>query len=241
MAAPLPVGKILLGAFLIPWWNRKAFARALAIPMMLIVALTLSWYYAGEHLPSWANWAACLGYAAFFALFAVTCHRLVLLDPARVARRAEPRWTWRESLFLWWLIGAWLTYVVVSMAGATLLGSVLANATRIDTQIGMRWVIEIAGIPAIYAVARMSPAFPAVAIDHRPDLKWALAITRGNGWRLFVVVGVLPWALSSLVGLAYRSNPSPLEMLALAILGTALFAVEIAALSISYRELTREN
>ena len=209
---------------------------------MLIVAYTLSWHYANEHLPGWVNWAACLGYAAFFALFAVTCHRLVLLDAAAVARRAEPRWTWREGLFLWWLIGAWLTYLVVWMAASLLLGTVLANATRLvtDTQAGLDWITRFAAIPSIYAVARMSLAFPAVAIDRRPTLRWAWELTRGNGWRLFVVVGVLPWALSQLVGFAYRSDATPVETLVLSIVGTTLFAVEVAALSLAYRELTKE-
>jgi hypothetical protein len=43
------------------------------------------------------------------------------------------------------------------------------------------------------------------------------------------------------VGLLYRGNATAVETAILTFLGSALFAVEIAALSLSYRELTREE
>ena len=65
--------------------------------------------------------------------------------------------------------------------------------------------------------------------------------TRGNGWRLLLGVGGLPFVLSVLVGLIYRNDATTAEWLLLTILAVALFAVEIAAISLSYRELTRDE
>ena len=233
MAAPLPVGKILAGAFLIPWWNRKAFARALAFPLALLATLMLAWYFTDALLANFAKVLLCLAYAALFTLFAVTCHRLVLLDPAAVARNPVPSWSLREGLFFGWMVGAWLLFLVVFLVTLTIAVNALGMVFESVRTTAAR-------MPALYVFARLSPLFPATAVDRKVDLKWAWRLTRGNGLRLMLIVGFLPWALSYLPPLLYRSEATALETILLTVAGIALFAVEIAALSISYRELTKE-
>ena len=46
---------------------------------------------------------------------------------------------------------------------------------------------------------------------------------------------------SHLVGLLYRDEATAAEIVLLTVLGTALFALEIAALSVAYRELVRNE
>ena len=82
---------------------------------------------------------------------------------------------------------------------------------------------------------------PATAVDRNVDLKWAWRLTKSQGWRLFIVVAILPWIISELVALLYRGDATAVETVVLTFIGTALFAVEIAALSLSYRELTKEE
>jgi hypothetical protein len=240
MTSRLPVAKVVYGAFAFPWWHRRAFARALAIPLVSLVTFTLSWYYAGEWLPPYSNWVLCLVWAALFAVLAVTCHRLVLLDATSVASRSVPRWSWRETRFLYWLVAIWLICWIASIAAMTLvlnLGMMVMRPTdlRLDS-----WAQSFAGIPAGYVFARLAPIFPATAIDRTVGLRWAWTLTRGNGWRLFLIVAVLPWLISAAVALLYRGNATVVETVLLSFLGSALFAVEIAALSLAYRELTKE-
>jgi hypothetical protein len=99
----------------------------------------------------------------------------------------------------------------------------------------------LASLPALYLVARLSLVFPATAIDRHVGLRWAWRMSRGNGWRLVVVVTVLPWLVSHLVGLLYRDEATAAEIVLLTVIGTALFALEIAALSVAYRELVRNE
>lgn len=241
MSAPLPVAKVVYGAFLFPWWHRRAFARALAVPLVSLVTLTLSWYYASDSLPKYSSWVLCFVWAALFSVFAVTCHRLVLLDPASVAPRPVPRWSWRETRFLYWLIGIWLICWTAGIAAITVILNVALMAMGPP---GDGWFSEgqyLASVPAGYLFARLSPIFPATAIDRRVDLKWAWKLTQANGWRLFLVVAILPWIISAAIGLLYRGNATAVEIGILTFLGSALFAVEIAALSLSYRELAREE
>jgi hypothetical protein len=240
MAAPLPVGKILLGAFLVPWWNRKAFARALAFPLALLATLMLSWYFSAKHLSGSVQFLLCVVYAAFFTLFAVTCHRLVLLDPRTVARDPVPKWSRREGLFFGWIVGAGLMYMVVSLVVMlVVLNTLLKSIDDEFLKSAFGWFDAAAKVPAVYLFARLSPLFPATALDRQVDLRWAWELTRGNGWRMVVVVGVLPWALSYVTPALYRSGATVVELGILTVAGIALFAVEIAALSISYRELTK--
>jgi hypothetical protein len=244
MAAPLPVGKILLGAFLVPWWNRKEFFRALVFPLALLATLMLSWYFTDALLANFVKFLLCVAYAALFTLFAVACHRLVLLDPVAVARNPVPSWSRRESLFLGWLIGAWLLYLVTFLVILTIAVNALGivfEGFRASPAESFGWLEATAKMPAFYVFARLSPLFPATAVDRKVDLQWAWRLTRGNGLRLMVIVGFLPWALSYLPPLLYRSEATALETVLLTVAGIGLFAIEIAALSISYRELTKES
>jgi hypothetical protein len=240
MAAPLPVGKVLMGAFLVPWWHRKAFTRALAFPLALLATLVLTWYFTAKLLPAFVNILLCLVYAALFTLFAVTTHRLVLLDPDAVAKNPVPGWTRREGLFFGWMVGAWLLFVfaffVVLMVVVNAVGFGFEGLIKSH----LVWIETAASVPALYLLARLSPLLPATAVDRRVDLRWAWELTRGNGWRLMAITGVLPWVLSWVTPLLYRSDATTAELVVLTVAGIALFAIEIAALSISYRELTKE-
>jgi hypothetical protein len=100
------------------------------------------------------------------------------------------------------------------------------------------WGMHVVKIPALYVFARLCVLFPAAALDRNPTLRWAWDLTRRNGLRLMVVVGVLPWLFSNLVYYLYRDDATRVEWVALTVAAVALFAVEIAAVSISYRELS---
>ena len=231
-------------ALLVPWRRRKDFALALPVPLALIAGLYLSWYLAENWMRQIAGWPLFFVYwglfGLFFTLFAVTCHRLVLLQSRPLGRIALPRWSWRESWFFLRLVGVWGIYLAVWWL-CLLLG---ANAWPRAAGDVSEWLkaIETAGkVPALYVIARLSLVFPATAIDRPASFRWAWRASRGNGWRLVVVVTVLPWLVGLLFGLLYREDPTMAETVLLTVAGTALFAFEIAALSVAYRELTRDD
>lgn len=230
----LDLGKVIVGAFVVPWWHWRDFLRVLAFPIAAMATLGLAWYFTVAKLPPWTAIPVCVAYGVLFAIFAVSCHRLVLLD----ARRVEAGWSRREFRFLFWLLGIYLVGVAIWLPLWTLIINVAMNLPGAGRPEQMDdWMRQLAAVPAFYVGARLAPILPAVALEQNVSFRWAWRFTRGNGWRLVVVVGVLPWAISQLVGLLYRSDPTALETAALTVVGIALFAVEIAALSISYREL----
>jgi hypothetical protein len=241
VSARLDVGKVVLGAFLVPWWNRRAFVRTLAIPLLLLLTLSLSWHYFGRDLPGLVQWLLYALYGAFFAVFAVITHRLVLLDPDAAPARWMPQWSWRETRFFLWLAGIWSMLAVVALLIATLLMNAWVWSIEKPPQETLDWLMFAAKIPALYLFARVCLVFPASAIDRRLDPRRSWQLTRHNGWRLLLVVAVLPWALTNLVWLMYREEPTAVETVALSFLWFALFAVEVTALSLSYRELTKDE
>ncbi len=81
--------------------------------------------------------------------------------------------------------------------------------------------------------------FPAVAVSKQVSLKWAWNLSKGNGWRLAILVGVLPWLISHALDLLYRDNGTVIETMLLAFLGFPFIAVETSAISLAYRELIK--
>jgi hypothetical protein len=241
VAARIDLGKVALGALLVPWWNRRAFTRALAVPLLTLAALTLSWHYASTYVPTWAGWLLYVVYWALFGLFAVTTHRLVLLDPATVAARMVPRWSGRETRFFLRIVALGVLFAAVTWVTLAVLINVLMWFRKPPDSETFEWMAFGARLPAIYFFGRFCLVFPAIAVDRESGFRWAWRLSQGNGWRLFILVGVLPWIVSYALGLLYREQATVAETIVLTALGIALFAVEIAAISLSYRELTKEQ
>jgi hypothetical protein len=231
----LPVGKILLGAFVYPWWARRAFAKALAVPAALIAVSHVLMFMFAQQLPYALLWVAFVGVWALWAVYAVICHRLILLQqqPADVA--VIPRWTRRETVFCAWLLLTGLMDWVLTMLSTIVAAALPMSGGSLDIQAWAGWIIS--GTLGTYVAARLAPVFPAAAVDNGIGLAAAWRLTRNNGWRMAVAIGALPWALTFAMRFIYRDESSILQVVLVVALSTILLAVEIAALSLAYREL----
>jgi hypothetical protein len=232
----LPVPRILAEAITLPWERRAAFAKALALPAIAIVATQVGWYLANEQLSDPMKWAAWGANKILWVLFAVICHRLVLLGlrPADVAR--VPGWGSRETLFLGWLLLLWAIIMPIVLGLIMVFGTIVG---QFSTALFDASVDSIQLVIGIYFFARLSLVFPATAIDVRTNPVKAWRQTRGNGWRLVVVIGVFPWAFGEIAAFISGDEPGIAKAVLVTALTTVLLAVEISALSLSYRELTQ--
>lgn len=235
---PLPVTKIILGAILIPWQKRVRMLQALILPLTGLAAMAAL----SSYLEQGSGWSLQLAftivYILIFTVFAVICHRLVLLGDDAVPTYGFSKWTRRETRFSGWLLGIYLIFTVVAMLigaiGLTLIWNLIEGFEE-----SFYWIMWILSAPGLYVFARLSLVLPATAIDNRPNLAWSWGLSSNNGWRLVIVVGVLPWLMAMLQWLLLRDNASIVEIVIVALLGYALLTVEIAALSLSYRELSQ--
>jgi hypothetical protein len=220
----LPVLKVLFGAAYTVWRDRGVFARGLAVPMIALTAVYICWPKRGG--PLWLALAFSLVYLLLATLIAVTCHRLVLIGRGAWSGNWVPPWSIRETRFLGWMLGiCFISFIAGALVALPLSG------VR-----GIAWLV-ISAVTA-YVAARCSLVLPAAAVDERLSFSGSWRLSRGNGWRLALIVTGLPYAMSWLVWILYRQGATMVERAVLTFLASALIALEVAALSISYRELS---
>lgn len=249
MPAPLPVIKTICDAFRFVWDRKFRMLRALLIPAVAVSLLKFSPYliqqissdprFYGHALFGWLSF---LLQTAIYALLAITCHRLALIGDSAVPDYGLRPWTTREWRYLGWaivILTIWLLYsfVVNSVLISTVARDVQVEAIQ-ETFRTMKNLSYVAYIPAVYILSRLSVLYPAISLDRQVTAQWAWQLTVDNGWRLTVVVGLLPWVLYFLVSFLLRDDASWVELVLLNLIGFVLFAVEVVVLSFSYKHLT---
>ena len=242
--AKLRVFKILFDAFTLVWFRRADFMRALWLPFLLMLALAGAWDFSEASLPSGFKWVYAVAYYFLLVLFVVNCHRVVLLNSQRTKEWAVPKWSWRETRFLGWTTCIWVIGATCAVAGSMIAFTFIGNVTP-----QFLWPVNLKSSTwtfiseyfmkflYVYNFARLCLMLPSIAVDKSLSFQRAIKLSRANGWRLAIVVSIIPLAIHIIAKIVYRDNASAWEyMLWLTITG-ALLTVEIAALSLSYREL----
>lgn len=173
-----------------------------------------------------------------FVLLAVFCHRSMLLPHLRDSSTLKFFFTSRERKFFAWFVGV---YFLVGLSVA-LSGLVLVLVSRTVGDAFM--VVGILILPGFccYVLGRWSLVFPSIALDLSMDIGWSWKQTRGNGWRMSFLVGFLPITTGGFFGyLLSYAVPSHFPVVHSFLHPFAYFIftpVEIAVLSIAFRELT---
>ena len=231
----LPIVKVLFEAFSTPWVLRTAFIKKLSIPILLLIGSS----YLEVYLDGISGYLlAFVGYL-IYAFFAVTCHRIIILGPNSVPELGIRKWTMRETRFLGWLIGVYI------MIGLMIFGVALFPS-MISPLFGEKAIYYIplsvvAALPGVYVLSRLSLIFPAVSVDEKIDIKWAWDISRNNGWRLAIIVGLLPIAVGYVQTILEGENDDIFKNTLLMLIAFVVLIIEIAALSLSYKELKNET
>jgi hypothetical protein len=239
----LSIAKILLGAFILPWWHRRTLFKALAAPGIALVSIDVMWCAFAGSLSKGAFqavfWATWIVRSLLWLLFAVTVHRIILLQTRTDEVPGFPDWGRRETLFLGWIVAVYGLATIIAFIAGGLPLALLSSASS-DSLAGFISPYVTAGI-GTYVLGRLSVVLPATAIDHRITLGEASSLTSGNSLRMMVIVGVLPWSFSYLWYAIYGRDPSMILVVMVTAIATIFMIVEIAALSLAYRELSAER
>lgn len=177
--------------------------------------------------------------ALVYTWFAVRTHRLIL----GVAKPVQGmmRWKIRETRFFAWLTaGVMLLIIMGAAVVVTLLGAlalIVADDDLNDRVIAVAFALAL--LPVAYLLARLAVLLPAVAIDQKRNIAWAWALTKGNGWRLMVILWGLPVALVS--AFAALSLDAWFDTLFGSLVLNGVFglttAIEVALLSVAFKTL----
>jgi len=233
----LPVIATVKEAIQLVWRRRFVVFRALIGTSLVLAAIDVVKIHFMQTL-GWFGWLVLdlVIYSFVFTLFAVTCHRLVLLGDASVPRYGLHSWTSRETRFLGWLavIALYVLLVVVAL-GLIGVGAAYSTDKELHKYVIPPFVVA-AGILAAYLFARIAVLLPAAAIGERHDTDWAFNTTAKNAWRLIAAVVLIP----AVPGLALYALPLEHTLLTdflLRLVYYAFAAIGIAVLSLSFRFL----
>lgn len=217
--------------------NRLWDARTSLFWLLVLAGLAngfLNWiaFASSENITS-KSFLAGAAQVLVYTVLAVRVHRLVLC--AENAGQGLVRWTGRETRFLGWLVIVYFYLVLIFALLALLVGAVGAIAHLPEA--GWWWgtLMFIASLPAAYLFVRLSILLPATAVDQRRTIAWAWALTEGNGWRLVIVLWLVPMLLSTLMPVLEVS--SLLGWLAWDLFMAVLTSFEIAILSAAFKSL----
>ena len=218
------------------WAERKAVAWLLILAGF--VNGLLNWggaIFLESHGIGWSYVLAVLQVLVYTVL-AVRVHRLVLGVPNPI--QGIVRWSRRETKFLGWLV-VYFYFVLIMVAFgmvafgvvADIVGALLPSAN--DSWGMTLGLAALVSLPAAYLPARLSVLLPAIAIDQKRNLAWAWSLTEGNGWRLVLILWVLPTLVSSLLPDVEMSGL--IDSTAWSLFFGVSTAIQIALLSVAFK------
>lgn len=240
----LPVLSVLKVAIRETGSRWRTLLRVLMAPALLTSTVLLCM---GEFArDSWWQYGLIIISFAIYALFAVNCHRVVMLGADSIPTRWGLYWSSRETRFFGWTIGIGLIAGVVSLPLGFLVLEFAILPSEMAPGYGIVWdlMLFVTAIPAVYLGSRWSLVLPSTAIDRRPSLGSAWDLSRGNGWRLAVLLGVPPLLLGEVfseltmaIGTLDSAPVTFVTNLAFCLVG----ALEVTILSIAYKWLRTEG
>lgn len=202
---PLRLGPIIKEAILLPWNRRQHIWRLLPLPVALTTVLFLGEYWLLRDAPRSVGILMHIPHLLIFSFFAVACHRSILIGEHSVSRFGIPGWPHREFRFFGWLI---FIYTIGIMSWFVVTEVVIRFIDFIEPFLGeglkelsirllglnislFPWAL-LGQILLGYLIGRFSLLLPAIAVDSQASLRSAWLQSKGNGWRVALLVGWLP-------------------------------------------------
>jgi len=184
---------------------------------------------------------------------AIACHRLILLENGNGVYPAKFNFSERELNFFWYLLVISGGLILVGIPGLIIFEIITHVWEGLNQLLEEKeWMKEfvrnvIVHLPWIYFFGRYGLVFPAIAVDMNKerswqrDLDWSWEMSKGNEWRLALLVGGLPFFLdlvTSAISILGMSQWMYFDSFVGAFLGVVSIPLEVAVLSIAFRELT---
>jgi len=240
---PLPILTIFLEALSLPHkYCRELFKTGLPIIVIGGLFITINYFLGGVQESSVQGGVYILLSLAFICALVmaiVGCHRIFLLNESDIGEPALLNWTGNEVKYVgWWmLIALCVSLIAFPLMGVfipileSLIGPVIENKSIFLI------VLSLVNFPVYYLASRWSLVLPAAAIDvHGKNLNWSWGLSSGNGWRLTVLISVLPIVADTIFSLLPMYD-SVLYNIFKCFLWLVIGVIEIGLLSLSYNFL----
>ncbi len=247
----LPVAKIVAAAFILPVQLGTTLLKAIAIPVVMIILVSLISGMMSSATPSLFN--IVIAMITVFVLLAINAsigviiHRLVLLGPSAAPDRARFQLGQREWLYLIKSVQIGLACVAIGMVLIFLTSILILPFTGIeiapDKPVSIELillVIVFALLPAGYFMARLNLMLPAVATDQTTHFDQAWHLADGNALRLFIAT-MIPIGVSLGLNYLMPGTENVIIALLLQLISMAVALVGVFALALSYQWLKKQD
>ena len=232
----LPVFKILLEAIQSIWHNKIVLLQKTGLPILILLGLA----YAQTLLASSSGFAIfvlSLVSLIFYTYLAVNIHRVALLGQDSVQGYGLRSFAKRERKFTLWLVSIYVLVFFITMI-LTLTATFIAN---ILGKYGTYTVVIFTVLLSSYFISRLLIMLPATAVDYDPDVYWAWDASSGNGWRLVVIICLIPLLTGTLVALIDFTNTNIIYNMLKELLSSIFVIFGIVSLSLSFQYLQDNN
>lgn len=175
---------------------------------------------------------------ATIVMAVVGCHRTFLMSSEDVKDTKIIRWTGREMRFIgWWIIIAIGTSIIAIPFALVLIPFISKFS---ENEYLLYLLFGLVNLPIFYFLARWSLVLPATAIDKRNrSLFWAWGLSKDNGLRLLVLIGVIPFLADLIFNLLMPAYNSLIYSFFVGMLWLVIGVIEIGLLSLSYAYLSK--
>lgn len=211
----------------------RELLRALILPAVGSVVVALSHRFVEE--PGANQWLLLAAHLAFYALFAVSCHRIILLGRDSLPSEFGLYWSMRETRFAAWLILLFFLYAALSYPFA--FATVFLPRELMATQIPWyAWTFVLT-----YFEGRFSMVLPATAVEQRMNLPASWILTRGRGLAIAMALFATSLAMTLITIVVKRilfKDAYVLGEVVDAILVFPIVAVAVGVISVTYRKVT---
>lgn len=242
----IPVTRIIADSIAISWFYRNILLRVLAAPVFISIIYNVI-------CRQYFNFSSFISYFIYNTIYLflltfilVNCHRVFLLGVESAKKYGFGLNKYFFKFFIWEIILFIILFFIWYVLIFTILNiSLYLPFIEIDTHDqffkSSIWLVESTSkIISLYFIGRICLVLPSIAIEGKPSLKWSWKTTKNNGWRMFLLIGFLPWLLTEFVDLFYRENASVIEQVVLSIVSYLIITIEVAFLSLSFKAF-REN
>lgn len=174
----LPIFTVILEALSEFSRNFPALNKALVVPALgILVVESIETTFPSEFPWTFGFWALS---TPFYVLFAIVCHRIVILGAGSLPSSIGMFWSERETRFVGWTIAliilGWFSSVFFGILAVIIPRSVLGVSTPCLPFLAI-------GLLFGYFYARLSLVFPATAVDHATSLSIAWNNSSSHGAR----------------------------------------------------------
>ena len=169
-----------------------------------------------------------------FTYFFITCCRIALIPEPE--KNPIGRTIKRLLLFMLWFLSINIVLIVL---GFILSFPVAMVMNKTSIAMGSEMATYVMWLPTAYIGCRLLIVLPALAIDIKSNIGQAWGQSRGNGWRLLFVFGVMPVLINKLQRFIDGENVTLIESSFAVIIMIVFMVIQFLLMAVTYRTLAK--